>query len=141
MTIGRYKLFDGTLTLGSGPLNVSSQLTNCRVDPSESVTAGEDVPVLSGETLEGEDEIEINYVLSGNFVQDLSDNGVVDYTWSHAGELVPFKFVPNDTAAKAIEGDCYIVPITVGGDVSKTANPRSDFSFRCEGTPTFGDAA
>lgn len=138
MAIGKYKLFDGNLTLGSGPLNVSSQVTNARVDPSENVTAGDDLPVLSGETLEGEDEVDFSYVLSGNFIQDLADNGVVDYTWENAGSLVAFTFIPNDTAAKKVTGSCWIVPITIGGDVSKTANPRSDFSFRIQGTPVFG---
>lgn len=138
MAIGKYKLFDGELTLGSGPLNVSSQLTNCRVDPSENVTAGDKIPVLSGETLEEDDEVDFDYVLSGNFLQDLADNGVVDYSWENAGDLVAFTFIPNNTAAKKVTGECWLVPITIGGDVSETKAPRSDFSFRIKGTPVFG---
>lgn len=137
MPINTYQLFDGTLTIGAGPLQVAAQVTSVYVDPSENVTAGEKIPVLSGEKLESEEEVEFTFVLAGNFIQDLGAAGVVDYCWSHMGEEQPFSFIPNTDLGAEVEGIAKIVPVRIGGDVSPTAAPRSDFSFRCKGTPDF----
>jgi hypothetical protein len=138
MTINSYKVGPGTLTIGSGPLNVSAQVTACQVVPSESVETEDDINVLSGEVLEGEDVASISYVLSGTFLQDLAAAGVVDYTWQNAGDEVAFNFEPLTTADRSIEGTVRLVPLSIGGTAKTRAT--SDFEWAIIGTPTFGDA-
>ena len=138
MTINSYKVGPGTLTLGSGPLNVSAQVLSCQVVPSETVEEEDDINVLSGEVLEGEDTASIDYVLSGSFLQDLAAAGVVDYTWTNAGDEVAFSYVPNTAVDRAIAGTVRLVPLSIGGTAKTRAT--SDFEWAIIGTPTFGDA-
>jgi len=142
MPTDSYKLGPGTLTLGTDPADqeFSMQLTNCRVEPAENVDEGEDLNLLDGSTLAGEDNVTYDATLSGTAVQDLKTSGFTAYCWANAGELVDFVFVPVTARPTAtVEGQCRITPITIGGDV-KTRN-TSDFAFVCPELPVFtGDA-
>lgn len=141
MPVQSYKVGPGSFTLGAGPLAVEAQLSSCTVDCSESVTAGEVVPVLSGEELRDDDEVTRAWSVSGNIFQDLAAAGFVAYTWEHAGESVPFTFVPNTVAGRGVTGTVRVVPVSVGGEAKKRA--RSDFTFQCpteEDDPVLGDA-
>ena len=140
MPIGSYKMGPGTLTLGTGGdlLDVSLQVTNCRVEPAENVSRTDAIPVLGGDELPAEESADYTYRLRGTFLQDLAAGAVCDWTWVHAGEEQPFEFVPNTTAARAVTGTVRIVPLTIGGDVSKTVRPRSDFDMAVIGEPAFG---
>lgn len=139
MPTDSYKLGPGTLTLGVGvdDNEYAAQLTNCRVDPTENVEEGDDLDLLDGSTLDGEDNVTYDYALSGTLVQDLNVDGFTDYTWSNPGVEVGFKFIPNTArgAAVGITGTCRLVPVTVGGDVKK--RNTSDFTFAIIGAPTF----
>lgn len=135
MTIHTIDLGPGTLTIGSGALEVSGQLTNCRVDTAESVTSTDPVPVLSGEEKAGSDKVTFTHTLAGNLFQDLRTAGVVAYSFAHAGEWVPVTFTPNTALAASVSGLVSPIPITIGGDITGTAakrgeNPRSDISWR-----------
>lgn len=143
MPIGSYKMGPGTLTLGTGGdiLDVSLQVTNCRVDPAENVSSTDAVPVLGGDELPAEESADYSFRLRGTVLQDLTAGAVLDWTWTHAGEEVPFEFVPNSAAARAVTGTCRVAPLTIGGEVSKTARPTSDFDYACVGEPAFGAAA
>lgn len=137
MPINANDLGPGTLTLGAGPLDVSAQLTSCKVTPSESVgTATDAVKVLSGESLEGTPgEATFSYVLEGTFLQDLQVGGVVALSWTDAGEETPFTFVPNTANGTSIAGTVVLVPLTIGGDEVEAGPMASDFTWRCIGTP------
>lgn len=128
-----YKLGPGTLTLGTDPdeAEFSMQLTNCRVEPTENVDEGDDLNLLDGSTLQGEDNVTRDYTLSGTSVQDLNDTGFTAYTWDNRGTEVAFVFVPVTARVAQVTGTCRIVPLTIGGDV-KTRN-TSDFTFPCTG--------
>jgi hypothetical protein len=140
MTIHSVKLGPGTLTLGSGtPLECSSQLTSCKVNPSESVTSTDAIKVLSGEQLAGSSSASFSFTLEGTFLQDLGYAGVVAYSWTNAGELVPFTFTPNTAAGAVVTGNLYPVPLAVGGDDPDGAPLASDFTWRIDGTPTYTD--
>lgn len=147
MTIKTYHLGPGSLTLGSGPLAVQGQITNCRVQAAEAVAAGAAIPVLSGEELAASERITFNWTLAGNLLQDLDAGGVIDWSWTHKGTEQPFEFVPSTAEGRSVTGICKPVPITIGGDVTGTAaNPgdpaKADFTWRClngDDEPVFGD--
>lgn len=155
MAIQTYDLGPGTLKLGSGPLQIEAQLTNCRVEASEVVTSNEAVPVLSGEEQTSSDRVTHTYTLAGNLFQDIAAGGCIDWSWINKGTPQPFIFIPSTAAARQIKGTTYPVPIQVGGDVTGTAtnrgpNPRADFTWRAKGPlvagkvtndPTFGPVA
>ncbi len=142
MPIGSYKMGPGTLTLGAGGdlLDVSLQVTNCRVEPAESVKSTDAVPVLGGDEIPAEESGDLTYRLKGTFVQDLAALGVIDWTWTNKGEEHPFSFVPNTVAAREVSGTFRVVPLTIGGAVSKTDRPTADFDWAIVGVPTFGPA-
>lgn len=133
-----FKLGPGTLTLGTDPddAEFSMQLSNCRVDPSESVTAGARLNLLDGGELKDDDTATYSFVLAGTAVQDLIETGIVAYTWENKGETVAFVFVPVTAREASITGHVRIVPLSVGGDV-KVRNTAT-FSFACTGAdPVF----
>jgi hypothetical protein len=142
MPIGSYKMGPGTLTLGAGGdlIDVSLQVTNGRVEPAENVKSTDAVPVLGGDELPAEESADYTYRLRGTVLQDLTAGAVLDWTWSHAGEEVAFAFVPNTAAAREVTGTCRVVPLTIGGAVSKTERPTSDFDYAIVGEPVFGAA-
>lgn len=132
-------LDEGIFTIGSGPLAVEAQLTNLRVEWSESVTSDDDVNFLDGSSQLGAQSATYRAVISGNVQQDsLSAAGFIAYTWANKGEEVPFVFQPTDSIAREVTGTCVPVPVTIGGDVKK--KNRSDFTFRCTVDPVLGDA-
>lgn len=137
MPINSRPLGPGTLTLGTGtPLEVSSQLTACKVTPSETVETAERLKVLSGETKGGNSSPTYAYVLEGNFLQDdPGASSVVDYSWDNAGELVDFEFVPSTEGGRIVSGQLTPVPLTIGGDEVDGPDMSSDFAWRIDGTP------
>lgn len=138
MPIGSYKMGPGTLTLGA--FDASCQITNMRVEPAENVTSTDAIPVLCGEELPAEESADYSFRLKGTLVQDLDAAGVCAYTWTNAGTEVAFEFVPNTVEARAVTGTVRVAPITIGGDVSKTARPTSDIDWAVIGEPVFAAA-
>lgn len=136
MPIKSHKLGPGTLTVGSGPLDITIQLTGAKVTPSENVESGERVKVLTGDVLEESGSVSFSYVLEGNILQDLQTGGVVDWSWENAGTEQAFTFTPNTAAGAAVAGTLYPVPLLIGGDEVDAGAMASDFSWRIKGTPT-----
>lgn len=134
MPLESYVVGPGTLQLGDtgDELALDCQITSAVV--SWDVDAEDDVPLLCGETAPG-DEI-FTATLSGNLFQDLSTDGVVEWTWAHKGESVPVVFIPSTAEAKEITGTIKIRPIDVGGDAK--AKARSDFEWPFVGEPEIG---
>ena len=144
MPIQSYLLGPGTLKLGTaGAFDVSAQVRACKVTPSETVTRVEAVPVLSGDELPASESATISSKLEGTFLQALEANGIVDYTWTNAGLEKDFEFVPSTDGDRVVSGTVRIVPIELGGDVSKTARPESPFSWSITSgdLPDFDDVA
>jgi len=139
MPISSYKMGPGVFTIGTAPLDVSCQVTSLAVTPTENVTTEDAVHVLCGDTLPASDTVDYSFTVGGTVLQDLAAAGVVDYTWTHMGEEVPFSFIPNTAADREVSGTCRIVPLTIGGDVS--TRPTSDFTWAVIGTPVFAAAA
>jgi hypothetical protein len=124
----------GTLTIGETgePVDFTSQVTKCTV--KWAVNEEDATPVLSGEELEGEETHTAS--LTATLIQDLTEEGLVDYTWGNKGAQVPFTFVPSTAAGRAISGVVKVRPIDVGGDVKK--RPTSDIEWPCVGEPVLG---
>lgn len=135
MPIITRSLGPGTLTLGAGALEASSQLTSCKVTPSENVESGDAIQVLSGERLEADETVSHSFVLEGNFLQDQGAvSSVVAFSWDQAGTEVPFSFTPATADGVSVTGTLVPVPLTIGGD-EPGRRMASDFSWRIKGYP------
>lgn len=126
-----YKLGPGSLILGETgtTMEISCQITACTAEFD--VDAEDDVPTLCGGTLAG-DETETG-TLTGTIIQDLSDEGIIEYTWTNSGTVVPVVFIPNTTVGKQITGSVKLRRLNVGGDVK--TSPTSDFEWPFVGLP------
>jgi hypothetical protein len=131
------KLGPGLLSIGETgtAIDFTCQVTAAHVDWE--VDEGDDTQVLCGETVPGERTY--SATMAGTLFQDLGATpaGIVDYSWAHKGEEVPFVFVPNTAAAVQVEGNLILDPLTVGGDESG-ANMTSDFEWAIVGEPVLG---
>ncbi len=139
MPIASYKLNNGKLTIGAPALELSCQITNAMINPTENVTTEDAVHVLCGETLPQSDTVDYSFTLSGTLLQDLAAGGCIDFTWTHMGEEVPFTFQPDLDTAATWTGTLRVIPLSVGGDVP--TRPTSDFEFVIIGTPVPAFAA
>ena len=140
MPISSYKMGPGTLTLGAAAdlIDLSCQMTNLRVEPSETVKSTDAVPVLCGEELPAEESASYSFRMKGTLLQDLAAAGACDWTWEHRGEEHVFTFVPNTVAGRSITGTVRVAPIVIGGDVDKTKRPTSDIDWAVIGDPALG---
>jgi hypothetical protein len=139
MPIKSFTLNNGTLTVGVAPLDVSCQLTNVQINPTENVTTEDAVHVLCGDVLPSSDTVDYAFTLSGTALQDLSLGGFVDYSWTNMGQEVPFTFTPDNDQDATWTGVMRVIPLQVGGDVP--TRPTSDFEWVCIGTPVPSFAA
>ena len=127
------KLGPGTVTIGETGTEVdfSCQVTAAHVDWTED--AEDSVTVLCGESVPGSRSYEAAF--AGTVLQDLGATpGLVEYTWSHKGEQVPFVFVPSTAAGKQVSGQVILTPLRVGGEEAG-ANMDSDFEWPIVGDP------
>lgn len=123
----------GTLTFDAGAQVATAQVTNCRIEVTESTSGGDTVPLLDGSELVEAETASRKYALAGNVVQDLDAAGFAAFTWAEEGNDVTFVFTPNTVEAASFAGTVTIVPLNIGGDVK--TKPRSDFTFRCTAKP------
>lgn len=139
MPLTSAKLGAGTLTVGAGPLDVSVQVTACRLTPAENVSTTDPIKVLTLDEIAGDETVDFAFTLDGSFLQD--DPGlssVVDWSWAQMGTEQPFTFVPNTAQGREASGTIKsVVPLSIGGD-EVDARMSSDFSWRIKGTPTVG---
>ena len=134
MPIKSNKMGPGTLTIGEvGTLvDFTAQVASCTIKWSKEQEDA--VPTLSGESLSGDKSWSAS--LAANVILDLTDGGLVDFTWEQKGDEVPFTFVPSTAAGRSISGVVSVDPIDVGGEAKKTM--RSDIEWSCVGEPTLG---
>lgn len=127
-----YKLGPGSLILGETgtPLEIAAQITAGKLEFE--TDAEDDVPTLSGGILPG-DETESG-TLNGTLIQDLYTGGIGEYTWTHAGEVVPFTYIPNTDLAAEWTGSVKLRRMNIGGDVK--TSPTDDFEWPLVGIPT-----
>src|SRR5262245_56195578 len=90
------KFGPGTITLGSatpGPIvDFSCQLINATVEWDKD--KDDDVTTLCGDVVPG--STTYTATITGTLFQDVGvATGILEYSWDHKGETVPFEFVPN----------------------------------------------
>lgn len=125
----------GVLTIGAvgAPLDFSGRCTSVKI--TWKVDTEDDEYVLSGEVLAGDRTY--SATLEATVKQDdLTVGGLVEYSWSHKGQQVPFTFTPYDNG-RAITGQLIVDPLDVGGDVNM--KNTADLSWACVGEPTLID--
>lgn len=123
-----FKVRDGLFTVGAADEAFAQQVREMAIDPSEQVESEDDIEVLSGDTIVGEDEVTHDYALTAKVLQDLSAAGFVAWSWTHAGEWQPFTFQPRGDVARAVTGEVRVVPVRIGGAVK--ARAESDFTWQ-----------
>lgn len=125
----------GTLTIGAvgSAVDYAAQVRSATVKWSKN--SEDSLPTLSGEELSG--GTTYTATLDATLIQDLTEDGLVEWTWTHKGDEVPFTYVPSAATGRAISGTVVVDPIDVGGDVKAKA-PTSDISWACVGEPTIG---
>lgn len=127
MTIKSSKLGPGRLTFGDTGTKTEfgSQCTAVQIEPE--VDESDEIHVLSGETVDGEDTE--TYKLTGTALQDYS--GMTSWiVWckTNAGKTLPFSFVPDSAGGLEVTGTVKIRSVKFGGDVKE--RNTSDFEFK-----------
>lgn len=125
----------GTLQIGATgtEIDFSCQVNNARIATDKSQDDAQ--TKLCGTQTPGR----ITYVhsLTGNLDTDITEqDGIFKFSWDHAGEQVPFEFVPNTVAGTAASGTLVIDPLDFGAD-EYGAPLDSDFEWTVIGKPTF----
>lgn len=129
MPITDSRLKTGTLTLDALPF--ATQATNVRLVPKTD-EAGDPVEVLSGDTIESDDET--TWALRIVAIQDFDDEaGFVNYALQNAGELVPYAWKPNATGP-TYSGTVRVRPVEIGGDVNSRNTTEAEWP--CSAKPT-----
>jgi len=134
MTVNAPRFGPGTLKLGTAPgTDYSCQVQSLGVNPSKD--EGDPLTVLCGDVVSG--SIKYTYALAGTLIQDLLTGGISEYSWEHAGEEVPFEYVPvTAITGHTVTGIVVMDPLSVGtsdgefGDVL-----TSDVEWSCVGKP------
>lgn len=133
MAITESRLKSGTLTLDALPF--ASQATNVTLEP-DTDTEGEDLEVLSGETLE-ESEV-YTWSLEVEAIQDFDDPaGFVKFCKDNAGQLVPFSWAPSGATGPSYTGTVKIRPVRIGGDVNARLQTPASFPVVGDVTDTY----
>ena len=133
------KLGPGTVSIGATGTEVdfSCQVTAAHVDWE--ADADDPTVVLCGDSVPGARRYSSTF--AGTLLSDLGlAGGIVEYSWQHKGEQLPFVFVPSTDAGKEVNGTLILDPLSVGGEEAG-ANMTSDFEWALVGDPTLADAA
>lgn len=115
---------------------MSAQVRACTIRAAERVTTVAPVPVLSGDELEGAEDVDFTWTMVVTVVQDGTDNGLIDWSWTNRGREVPFVFLPTSVGnVKRVEAIAHVVPIDYGGNVEGTSRPEATFTWRVKADP------
>jgi len=127
------KFGPGTISVGEvgAPVDFSCQVINALIEWDKD--KDDDVTVLCGDVVAGASTY--TATLSGTLFQDLEASGILEFSWTHKGETVPFAFTPNTANGSTVEGDLIIDPVPFGSDEAK-ANMQGDFTWNLVGEPT-----
>lgn len=123
------KMGPGTLKFDSGlATNASLQVVSCEIEASEQVDRDDDVEVLTGDVLTGDETITFEWTLNATILQAIGSSSFVAWSWANAGLTKDFEFIPNTAGARKVTGTVKVVPVKIGG--AAKSRPQSDFSWR-----------
>lgn len=123
----------GTFVLGSvgTQLDISCSLTDIKF--SAEAESEDSEMVLCGDMVAGSRTY--TWTVSGTLFQDIEADGVIDFSWKHAGKEMPFKFVPDAASLATVKGKVIVDPIEYGGTVNQ--KNKSDFEWTAVGDVSF----
>lgn len=123
----------GSLVFGTtgSDLDISCQVTACKITFDNDKE--DDLPTLCGGVIAGEKTYTAKLEFSAG--QDSEADGLIDWTWTHAGEEVPVKFIPFSAETCTVMGTVVVDPVEFGGDVRKRNVSDAEFDF--VGLPIF----
>lgn len=128
MTATVIEIGPGTLTIGAPEslVDFADQCTSAELVPS--VDKEKPRRVLSGRNVPGARTESAKLVC-----EFLNDFGVADsrseWLWDKRGTEQPFKYVPNDSNARAIEGTLVVEPIAIGGKAGDKPEKQVEFDL------------
>jgi hypothetical protein len=123
------KMGPGTLKFDTAlAQNPSLQVVACEIVPTENVETDDDVDVLTGDVLYGDETITFEWVLNFTILQAIGAASFVAWTWANAGLTKDFEFIPNTVGARKVTGTIKVVPSKIGGESKKRA--QAELSFR-----------
>jgi len=137
MAVSAHKLGPGFLKFGATGSEQEFGTHVTRIELAPSWNEEDPVPVLSGDQYLDEGTFE--GTISGEFLQEYTLDGLVNWTWTNTGKVVPFTFTPRGDAELTYSGECQVRAVTVGGDV-KTAN-TAEFEWKVLELPEVSSAA
>jgi hypothetical protein len=129
------KLGPGTLTVGAvgSPLDFAGRCKSVKIVPS--VDQEDDELMLDGTTEAGSRTY--TATLEATVKQDdLTAGGLIDYSWAHKGDAVPFTFTPY-AGGRSVTGELVVDPLEIGGDVGQKND--TDLKWACVGFPDLVD--
>lgn len=131
MPVNFTRLGSGTLTVGTVPLDISSQIVGAML--ASTSESGDIITVLSGDQISsGQTD---SFTLSGSIILDPNTGGIGEFSWTNHGTTQAFVFTPNTDAGLTVTGELTITRLDIGADeYGALLNP--DFEWTVVGEPT-----
>ena len=128
------KLGPGVLSFGPAgtPVEASCQLQNGVI--SWDKDKDDDITPLCGDVIAGATRYTATF--SGTMIQDLTDDGIVAWSWTNKGTPQTFTYTPNSAAAASFTGTLVPDPLDVGSTDDFGSIMTSDFEWDIVGEPT-----
>lgn len=126
-----YTVGPGTLTVGDTDelQDISCQASGATIEWD--IDTEDSTNVLCGEVVAGESTY--TATLNATILQDITEQGIIAYSWQNKGRQVPFVYRPNNDAKATVTGELVVTPLNLGGD-AKT-RPTTDIEWGCIGEP------
>lgn len=131
-------IFDPPAGTNGANLDISCQVTEITI--AAEGDSEDPTPVLCGGSVAGARTY--SWSLSFTAFQDILRDGLIDWTWKHAGSEVGFTFVPDDTSTTAqVTGMTQVDPVSLGGTVGQRNTSEVEWVVPSKPTFTPGDGA
>lgn len=112
MPVNSIRLGNGSLTVGSTPLDISCQVVGCIL--TNETETGDKITVLCGDQLDS--GLTTTSALSGTIILDPYAGGIGEFSWANHGTSVPFVFTPNIDTGLIVTGTVLITRLDIGSD-------------------------
>lgn len=138
MAINHARLGNGTLTVGTVPLDISAQVVGAIL--SSELDTGDAITVLTGEQLMSGATTTAS--LTGSIILDPNTGGIGEFSYTNHGQVVPFTFAPNTASGLSVAGELTMTKLDIGADeYGALLQPDFEWSVVGEPTVTWGPAA
>ena len=137
MTANVVRYGPGTFTLGDEATGTAYECQIQSMGIGVNKNTGDTITAMCGDQIVG--SITYDYVLAGTALQDFNvAAGLVEYSWTHKGESVPFTFTPTTSAVAVASGVIVMDPLPFGDSAAAYGDIlTSDFEWSIQGEPEF----